>query len=302
MRKTVPLPWRAPAWLPLLAGLFACQALATPIEGAELPGEPAIEPAIEPPNLPLRNTAIIATGSLLFAAYGQSKWWDTGFGGGFKTTNEGWFGSDTDYGGADKLGHMYTSYASVRLLTPVFEAAGNSREASIRLAGWTTFGIFLGIEVADGFSHNWRFSPQDALMNVAGAALGVVLEAHPDLDDKFDFRVAYRPSPGSGYEPFGDYSGQRYLFVAKADGFEPLRRNPVLRYLELGVGYQARGFDPGGERRRDLYIGVSLNLARVLADVAYGGRMHSTPLQRGTDRLFELVQFPTAVYSSHTLD
>ena len=298
MRKTIPLPWRARACLPLLAGLFACQALATPVEDTELLGEPAIEP----PNLPLRNTAIIATGSLLFAAYGQSKWWDTGFGGGFKTTNEGWFGSDTDYGGADKLGHMYTSYASVRLLTPVFEAAGNSREASIRLAGWTTFGIFLGIEVADGFSRNWRFSPQDALMNVAGAALGVVLEAHPDLDDKFDFRVAYRPSPGSDFEPFGDYSGQRYLFVAKADGFEPLRRNPVLRYLELGVGYQARGFDPGGERRRDLYIGVSLNLARVLADVAYGGRMHSTPLQRGTDRLFELVQFPTAVYSSHTLD
>ena len=30
------------------------------------------------------------------------------------TTNEGWFGSNTDNGGADKLGHLYTTYAATR--------------------------------------------------------------------------------------------------------------------------------------------------------------------------------------------
>jgi hypothetical protein len=139
-------------------------------------------------------------------------------------------------------------------------------------------------------------------MNLAGVALGVALESYPELDDVFDFRLAYSPSPGSSFDPFGDYSGQKYLLVVKADGFEPLRRNRFLRYLEVAVGYGAKGFDEGGERRRDIYLGLSLNLSRLLADTAYEGRMHSTPFQRGTDRLFELVQFPTIGYKSWKLD
>jgi hypothetical protein len=281
----------------VLSALLAFGAPAMHAQGANAPAEPDA-----PNDLTLRNAAIIGGSTAVVAAYGRAKWWDEGFGGGFKTTNEGWFGQDTAYGGADKFGHMYANYATVRLLVPLFEAVGNGRDASIHLAGWTALGIFTAIEVVDGYSRNWKFSPQDALMNLAGSALGVVLEARPDLDDKFDFRLAYQRSSGSRFDPFGDYSGQRYLFVTKADGFDALRRNPVLRYLELGIGYQARGFDRGGERRRDLYVGVSLNLSRLLADAAYGGQMHSTPAQRGAERVFELVQFPTAVYSSHPLD
>lgn len=255
-----------------------------------------------PPNLLLRNRLIIGGGATLFAAYGMAKWWRSGFGRGFKTTNEGWFSASTQYGGADKLGHLYSAYGTMRLFTPAFEAAGNDRDAAVRLAAWTTVGIFTGIEVADGFSRKYRFSPHDAIMNVAGTVLGVMLEANPELDAVFDFRVAYRPSPGSGFDPFGDYSGQRYLLVTKADGFAPLRNAGVLRYLELAVGYGARGFEGTGERRRDLYVGVSLNLSRLLADAAYGGRTHSTPVQRGADMVFEFVQFPTATYGRHRLD
>lgn len=259
-------------------------------------------PIDRPPNLRLRNTLIVGSGAALITAYGLSKWWQAGFGGGFKTTNEGWFGRSTEFGGADKLGHMYFNYGSVRLLTPLFEKAGNSHDASVLLAAWTSLGIFTGVEVADGFSRRWKFSPQDAAMNLAGTVLGVVLETQPELDKIFDFRVAYRPSKDSGFNPFGDYSGQKYLLVVKADGFAPLRKTPLLRYLEVGFGYGARGFDPGGERRRDLYVGLSLNLSRLLADGFYEGQMHSTPFQRGTDRLFELVQFPTIGYAQRRLD
>jgi hypothetical protein len=288
-----------------LAGPYALPPLAaaSAVLGQAAPTDARSTSAREPrPNLPLRNAAIIGSGAAAVAAYGMSKWWNTGFGGGFKSVNEGFFGRDTPYGGADKLGHMYFDYAGVRLMTPLFEAAGNTPDASVRLAAWSTLGIMTAVEVADGFSRQYRFSPQDALMNVAGTLLGVVLQTHPELDEKFDFRVAYRRSPGSGFNPFSDYSGQRYLLVAKADGFAPLRENRWLRYVELGIGYQARGFDPGGERRRDVYVGLSLNLSRLLADTAYDGRMHSTPLQRGTDRLFELVQFPAAAYVNNRLD
>jgi predicted lipoprotein DUF2279 len=255
-----------------------------------------------PPSLRLRNTLIIGTGASLVAAYGLSNWWRSGFGGGFKTTNEGWFGSDTQYGGADKLGHLFSNYAGVRLLTPVFESAGNSRESSVSLAAWSTFGIYTAVEIVDGFSRRWKFSAQDEIANAVGAVLGVALETHPELDAIFDFRLDYRPSRASHFDPFGDYSGQKYLVVVKADGFAPLRENRFSRYLEFAVGYGTRGYDTGGDRHRDAYVGISLNLARLLADSAYDGRMHSTAFQRGTDRLFDLVQFPAVGYVRRSLD
>lgn len=256
-----------------------------------------------PPNLRLRNSLIIGAGATLVAAYGSQNWWRTGFGGGFDSTNEGWFGAGTRYGGADKLGHLYSNYAGVRLLTPLFESVGNSRDASVSLAAWSTFGIYTAVEVVDGFSRNWKFSPQDAIANATGAALGVVLETHPGLDTIFDLRVDYRRSPrASSFDPFGDYSAQKYLFVIKADGFAPLRENSFLRYFEVAAGYGTRGYDNGGEQRRDVYAGLSLNLARLLADGAYDGRMHTTAFQRGTDRLFDLVQFPTIGYVRRSLD
>jgi hypothetical protein len=251
----------------------------------------------------LRNSAIIGGTALAIAAYGKSNWWQEGFGGGFKTVDEGYFGTNTPHGGADKLGHMFFNYANVRLLTPMFELAGNSRGDSIWLSALSSAAILTAVEVADGFSNQYRFSPQDEVMNLAGAALGVIMETHPDLDQKFDFRLAYRKSSQSNWKPFSDYSGQRYLLVAKADGFESLRNRPLVRYLELSVGYQARGYEePGLERRRDVYVGLSLNLSRLMADGFYQGRMHTTPVQRTAELAFELWQFPTAVYADFKLD
>ena len=83
-------------------------------------GDMLTKPGDPPPNLGLRNSLIIATGATLVAVYGSNNWWRTGFGGGFETASEGWFGADTRYGGADKLGHIYSNYAGVRVLTPTF--------------------------------------------------------------------------------------------------------------------------------------------------------------------------------------
>lgn len=271
--------------------------------GAEATKDMRPEPGEAPPNLRTRNFMIIGTGATLVTVYGWSNWWHEGFGGGFKAANEGWFGAATEYGGADKAGHAYANYAAVRLLVPSFRAAGNTHEASVSLAAWSTLGVFTGIEVVDGFSRRWRFSLQDAIMNVAGVALGVALETRPELDEIVDFRLDYRRPPSHArFNPFGDYSMQKYLFVVKADGFASLRENRFLRYLEFAAGYGTRGYETGSERHRDLYVGISLNLARLLGDTAYDGRMHSTRFQRGTDVLFDLVQFPAVGYMRRSLE
>ncbi len=263
--------------------------------------QPKQDPA--PANLKLRNAMIIGGGTTLVMAYGFSHWWQSGLGGGFQITNEGWFGAGTPFGGADKFGHLYANYAGVRLLTPLFETAGNSRDASVSLALWSTLGVYTAVEVIDGFSRKWNFSPQDAIANLGGVLLGRALETHPELDAILDFRLDYRRSPRSpDFDPFGDYSAEKFLFVVKADGFPALRENRYLRYLEVAAGYGTRGYGSAEQHYRDTYVGLSLNLARLLADTAYDGRLHSTAFQRGTDRLFELVQFPSIAYARWSAD
>ena len=42
----------------------------------------------------------------------------------FNTSNEGWFDPDTHYGGADKLGHVFTCYALASFYNRIYQGLG----------------------------------------------------------------------------------------------------------------------------------------------------------------------------------
>ena len=151
-------------------------------------------PRVTPEQLRLRNAAVIAGGVLLVGAYGAAKWWDDGFTGDFRTANEGWFGQNTESGGADKLGHAFSAYVGTRVVTRAFEALGNEPAPAQRLAAWSTLAVMLGIEVLDGYSKRYSFSWQDAAMNVVGVGLGYLMERNRDVDNLLDFRLLYKKS------------------------------------------------------------------------------------------------------------
>ncbi|HZM44159.1 MAG TPA: DUF2279 domain-containing protein [Burkholderiales bacterium] len=269
-----------------------------------LPGEgrQTVTPTSE--QLRLRNAAVIGGGILLVGAYGAAKWWQDGFTGDFRTQKEGWFGQNTSSGGADKLGHAFSAYVGTRLVAQAFNAVGNEPEPARRLAAWSTLAVMLGIEVLDGYSKKYSFSWEDALMNVAGVGIGYLMERNRELDNLLDFRLLYRKSEGSNFDPAGDYSGQTYLLVAKASGVPALRENSVLRYFELAAGYGTRGYQspPGVERERKLYFGVSVNLSEVLAQTVFRGAKDRGFPQRATDLFLEFVQVPgTAALASHRM-
>lgn len=259
------------------------------------------------PDLRVRNTMVIGGSAALLALYGSQKWWNDGFSGGFKSESEGWFGQNAEFGGVDKLGHTFSGYVGVRLLTPMLEAIGNDPESARKLAAWSTFGAMAGIEVIDGFSKRYKFGREDFVAGTLGVIAGYALEAHPAIDEVIDFRLAYKQSPHSAdWDAFGDYSGQRYLLVAKAEAVPALRDNFLTRYLEVSVGYGTRGYDAAADsgypKSRDLYFGVGLNLSRLLADGFYGGQRSTTRAQRITDRFLELFQLPVVAYSRKELD
>lgn len=141
-------------------------------------------------------------------------------------------------------------------------------------------------------------------MNVLGIGFGYLMERNRDLDNLLDFRLLYRKSGDSAFDPAGDYSGQTYLLVAKATGIPALQGNNVLRYFEVAAGYGTRGYEspPGVERKRNLYYGVSINLSEVLAQTVFRGSKEKSVAQRGTDLFLELVQVPgTAALASHRI-
>lgn len=271
-----------------------------PAAAEPVPAQPA---ALSEKTTRFRTTALMAASIGGTLAYGRAKWWRDGFAGGFKTVNEGWFGQDTDYGGADKLGHAMFAYTGARLLTRAFEWAGNDSETALKLGLWTSVGTLMGVELIDGFSRKWRFSKEDAVANLAGGALAYVMERNPELDALIDLRLQYSPpSGGRQFDPFGDYSSQRYLLVLKASGVPAFKQHPLLKYLEINVGYGARNFDADSHAlttpTRHAYFGISLNLSELLRNTIYKGNASPTRTQRVTETFFEFMQIPAATMQS----
>jgi hypothetical protein len=240
------------------------------------------------------------------AAYGKAKWWEDGFSGRFRTTNEGWFGQDTYAGGADKLGHFYTNYVGGRLLTKAFRAMGNDPDTALLLGTTLTLGTMTAVEVADGYAKGWRFSKEDALMNLAGTGAAILFEKNPGLDELVDLRFTYHRSGAEDrkFDPFGDYSGQTYVLALKASGVPGLREVPVLRYLELAAGYGVRNYSPTrpdvyAQRYRQAYVGISLNLSELLRS---GDPDRHLPGRGVLDTAFEYLQLPgTTAFRRHRL-
>jgi len=218
------------------------------------------------------NGLVIGSGIALMAAYGATQWYDEGFGGGFKVEHEQWFGKNTKYGGMDKLGHVGFSYASTRWFAGALKAIGNDDARARNLSAISVLASMTVIEVLDGYSRRWKFSPEDAIMNVVGVGLGWLLERYPAVDDVIDLRLRYQRSTQpdgtrTSFDPFSDYEGQTYLIVAKASGIQTLRDNPFLKYLEFSVGYSARGFDPRApEPKRYFNYGIGINVGALIED------------------------------------
>ena len=241
-----------------------------------------------------QKTILLNAGSMAAVLiYGFSKW-DYGKSS-FHFENEGWFERDTKYGGADKLGHFWSSYALSHLYSYLYRKWGyTDREANL-YGALSNLGFQTFMEVADGFSPSQGFSYEDLIMNILGTGVAYVWGKYPSLAGKIDFRTEYTPEFNS--RDFGlttNYERQKFLIAIKADGFEFIK-NPYLKYLEFHAGYYARGysdFEENGpdDRRRFLFVGIGFNVSKLVQ------RFVNT-------RIFDYIQVPyTSVNKDFPLD
>ena len=266
------------------------------------------QPGVSGEQRHIRNRLIITGYPLAMLAYGYNAWWEDRTND-FHVEYEGWFEQDAYRGGADKLGHAYTTYLSTRLLTRTFNWAGNEHRRSAKLATTLVGGATLAIEILDGFTDDIGFSWEDIAFDAAGIGLAILMDSNDKLDQRFDFRFHYERSPlaqrfGEN-DPVEDYSGQTYLFITKASGFKKLRRHKALRYLELAAGFGSRGYKPSDgtqERERRLFYGLSINLAQLFDDTVFRNRKNNSRTQKFAHGLFEYLQVPaTTALAGHTL-
>lgn len=178
-----------------------------------------------------------------------------------KQTNEGWFSSHTKEGGADKLGHFYSCWSLSHVFSGVFKNWGYSDKKSILLGSISSFTIMGWMEIGDSFSE-YGFSHEDFIMNTLGCASAYLIGTNPSLADKIDFRIEYWPMFKKG-DFFTDYESLKYLAAVKLDGFKSIKPE-FLNYLEIHLGYYARGYDGKSERERNMFVGIGINMPRIL--------------------------------------
>jgi len=190
----------------------------------------------------------------------------------FNTSNEGWFDGDTPYGGADKLGHVFTCYALASVYNRIYKDWGYSDNDAILIgaaSSWLTMSL---IEIGDGFSVSEGYSWQDEAMNTVGVGMAYLRHRFPAVRERVDFRWEWFPSPaarrGERFDILTDYSGQKFLLAFKLDGWFRTG-NPVMKAMEVHVGYYTRGYVSGDDdyfhgQHRYGYVGLGLNMTYLL--------------------------------------
>lgn len=206
--------------------------------------------------------SVIAATSIFFGVK-EWGWGETRF----HTSDEGWFGKSTAYGGTDKLGHAWSAHVMSDHLTSRLQNLGFDKYQSAITAALLTSVAFFAVEIGDGFSH-FGASREDFFASMAGVGFSFLRNTVPGLNEKIDFRMQYIPTGHGDTFGLGDYSGKKFLLAWKFAGLEPFREGPF-RYLEIHTGYYTRGYSDwektaGIPQSRSPYIGIGLNLSELL--------------------------------------
>lgn len=189
-----------------------------------------------------------------------------------------WFDHKEYSGSADKTGHMWSNYTLTRGTTAVLVAGGWPRLQSSLVAFGLTEIAFTLTEIEDAFV--FGFDTKDIISNVAGAALGVLMENVPAVDRLLDFRVSYFPSKDfrrafrkmNSVDVGQDYTGQTYLLALHLGALPRAHDSKYTswtQFVDFAVGFETNNYQPRPmprvePREQTVFFGLALNVQGVL--------------------------------------
>lgn len=184
--------------------------------------------------------ALVALNAIWYAKYPRS---------GFH-----FFNDNAEWLQMDKAGHVYSAYLESNASMEMWRWAGLPRKERIWIGGLSGVAYQSIIEILDGFSAEYGFSPGDFAANILGSATFVAQELAWDeqrIKIKFSFhRKNYGEADldARANDLYGkteaerfikDYNAQSYWVSANIHSFFPEAKLP--RWLNISVGYGAEG-------------------------------------------------------------
>ena len=176
----------------------------------------------------------------------------------------------------DKAGHAFSTYAGSRVAADCWRWAGMNRKKAAWTASLSSMGYLTMVEMLDGFSEKWGFSPGDMIFNTAGASLFLSQELAWG-EQRITMKLGYRPASyeasvqGRVNDLFGtspaerflkDYNGQTIWLSGNIRAFLPSA--PVPGWLNIAVGHGARTMLGGRENRWEDMNGVITDRSDIL--------------------------------------
>ncbi|MEP7080552.1 MAG: DUF2279 domain-containing protein [Ginsengibacter sp.] len=204
------------------------------------------------------------------------------------------FNDDAEWQQMDKVGHVYSAYIESNASMEMWRWAGLSRKKRIWIGGLSGVAYQSIIEILDGFSSEYGFSPGDFTANIIGSATFISQELAWDEqkiklkfsfhrknygDDQLDMRANKIYGKSEAERFIKDYNGQTYWASANLKSFFKESKFPP--WLNLAVGYGAEGmfgarnniatdangnitFDRSDIRRyRQWYIAPDIDLTKI---------------------------------------
>lgn len=173
----------------------------------------------------------------------------------------------------DKAGHFYGGYLMSYLCSEALLGAGVDLRTAFQLG--TVLGLLYQtyVEVEDGFSRDWGFSPTDALFNFLGVYWYAAQHSWQPLQ-ALQPRWQYIPARWAGDLPrqhggsfIDDYNSSSFWLSLDVYQLLPESwRRFFPAWLMISIGYGARNVDTPFPKERRIMLGLDYNLRVLLPD------------------------------------
>ncbi|WP_229254114.1 DUF2279 domain-containing protein [Dyadobacter sp. NIV53] len=180
----------------------------------------------------------------------------------------------------DKMGHVYTSYQIARHTAEIYKKTGISKKQMLIYGAVSGIIFQTPIEILDGFSPDYGFSPGDMIANITGSviflgqiALWDEIRIHPKFSFHYTSLAAVRPELlGSNYSErwLKDYNGQTYWYSASPKSFFKNSQWPAWLCFSVGYGInnmvsseKDKSITLGYRPYRQYYLSLDIDLTKI---------------------------------------
>ena len=210
------------------------------------------------------------------------------------------FNDNREWMNMDKAGHATTAYNISRIQYNMMQWSGINNRRATWIGGLTALGFQTIIEIFDGYSQNWGFSPGDMVANITGAALFIGQQLTWN-EQRFSLGFSYHRTIYSKYNPevlgnnkwqrwIKDYNGQTYWLSLNPGSFLS-SSNSFPKWLDISFGYGSEGMTgatvnperigitpiPAFKRVRKYFLSVNANLQRIVNSKPLNDVLFSIP-------------------------